>query len=115
MLLEGTLQVKNKSLNLSCTVYNIMMHYFIIRYYGIIISEHQCLLHFKSYTNFEIKSQGEIQCNNYYHTSVSKSTLAGRVYNYHGSTLLHIDVTIRHQIAGVEQAVNHLDLSLLQL
>ena len=52
----------------------------------------------------------------------SKSTLAGRVYNYHSSTLLaflHIDVTIRHQIAGVKQgvkqAVNHLDLSLLQL
>ena len=39
-----------------------------------------------------------------------KSTLAGRVYNYHSSTLLvflHIDVTIRHQIAGVDQAANH--------
>ena len=47
-----------------------------------------------------------------------KSTSAGRVYNYHSSTLLaflHIDVTIRHQITGVEQAANHLDLSLLQL
>ena len=48
----------------------------------------------------------------------TESTLAGRVYNYHSSTLLaflHIDVTIRHQIADVKQAANHLDLSLLQL
>ena len=32
----------------------------------------------------------------------SKRTLAGRVYNHHSSTLLaflHIDLTIRHQIA----------------
>ena len=42
----------------------------------------------------------------------SKSTLAGRVFNLpHNSTLvafLHIDVTISHQIAGVEQATDHL-------
>ena len=39
----------------------------------------------------------------------SKSTLAGRVYNYHSSTLLaflHIDVIIRHQIAGVKGAIS---------
>ena len=47
--------------------------------------------------------------------SGSKSTLAG---NCHSSTLLgflHIDITIRHQIAGVKQAANHLYRSLLQL
>ena len=52
------------------------------------------------------------------HKCFFKSTLAGRVCNYHSSTLLafmHIDVTITHQIAGVEQAANHLDGLLLQL
>ena len=47
-----------------------------------------------------------------------KSTLAGRVCNWQSSPLLafwHIDVTMRHQIAGVEQAANHTDRSLLQL
>ena len=47
-----------------------------------------------------------------------KSTLAGRVCNSHSSPVLaflHIDVTIRHQIAGVKQAANHFDWSLLQL
>ena len=41
----------------------------------------------------------------------TKSTLAGRVCNCHSSILLaflHINVTIRHQIADVEQAVSHL-------
>ena len=45
-----------------------------------------------------------------------KSTLAGRVCNWHSSPLLafwHIDVTMRHQIAGVEQAANHTNRSLL--
>ena len=47
-----------------------------------------------------------------------KSTLAGRVCNWHCSPLLafwHIDVTMRHQIAGVKQAANHTNRSLLQL
>ena len=41
----------------------------------------------------------------------NKSTLAGRVCNWHSSPLLafwHIDVTMRHQIAGVEQAANEI-------
>ena len=47
-----------------------------------------------------------------------KSTLAGRVCNWHSSPLLafwHIDITMRHQIAGVEQVANHTNGSLLQL
>ena len=49
----------------------------------------------------KLASQSPWQC------AVLKSTLAGRVFNLlHNSTLvafLHIDVTISHQIAGVEQ------------
>ena len=45
----------------------------------------------------------------------NKSTLALRVYNCPLLAFLHIDVTISHLIAGVEQAANHSDWSLLQL
>ena len=41
-----------------------------------------------------------------------------RVCNWHSSPLLafwHIEVTMRHQIAGDEQAANHTNRSLLQL
>lgn len=39
------------------------------------------------------------------------------MYNCHSSpplTFLHIDITIRRQMSGVKQVVNHYDLSLLQ-